>query len=506
MPPFDFFPVLFLTFPILVWLVDSVASEPDVGVIRRLIDGFKPGFAFGFGYFFAGLWWIGNAFLVEAESFAWALPIAVVALPVLLAIFWGLATSLARLMWVSESFCRLFVLAACFMLFEYLRGFVATGFPWNALSYAVYVTPVSMQSASVFGIYGMTGFTVFLFSIFATFVPSEDYRSTGRKRVFFLAAILATAHLGYGIWRIPTEPVGLVEDVKLRLVQPAIPQEEKFDKEKEAQVIRTLMDVSTSQSQTGKEGLSEITHVIWPESSFPFFLTNRRDVLASIASMLPENTTLITGAARYETSSGSRDDFVFNSVYVINDAGEIISAADKVHLVPFGEYLPFQNLAESFGIQQLTKIQGGFTAGSSRKLLSTDTAPTFLPLICYEIIFSGALWDETQRPGWIINLTNDAWFGNTPGPYQHERFSMLRAVEEGVPIVRVANTGISGVYDPYGITQVRLKLGERGAIDASLPKSLEKTIFTTHGQQIYWLTLLGFFVLGLFSFRYTSSR
>jgi len=401
MPPFDLVFLLFATFPILVWLMDGAASEPSSKLFSRLWDGFKPGFFFGFGYFFAGLWWIGSAFLVEAEDFLWALPIAIIAVPFALALFWGAATALARVFWS------------------------------NPISGAAFFNPLMMQSASVTGIYGMTAFAVFVFSAAGIIVPGIDNQARSRKFVLSLTSVFIAMHVGYGIWRLQEANTDFVPEVALRLVQPNIDQRYKFDKDKEAENFKRYMDLSISEGDGEVKGLSGKTHLIWPESAFPYLLTQRRDTLATIGSMLPEGTSLITGAARAEAATSGGDGFVFNSVYVINHQGEIVSAADKTHLVPFGEYVPFQGVASMLGLEQLANQDGGFEPGSSRKLISTGIGPKILPLICYEIIFSGALWNNKERPGWIVNLTNDAWFGNTPGPYQHLRQSVLRGVEEG---------------------------------------------------------------------------
>ncbi len=484
--------------------MDGAASEPSTGIFSKLWDGFKPGFFFGFGYFFAGLWWIGSAFLVEAEDFLWALPIAIIAVPFALALFWGCATAIARIFWSGDA-GRLFILAASFTLFEYLRGFIATGLPWNPISGAAFFTPIMMQSASVTGIYGMTAFAVFVFSTAGVIVPGIDHQTKTRKLAFTLSAIFVISHLGYGAWRLQEATTEFVPDVALRLVQPNIDQRYKFDKEKEAENFKTYMDLSAAEGDDDKQGLAGTTHLIWPESAFPYLLTQRRDTLAAIGSMLPEGTSLITGAARAEAATSASEGFVFNSVYIIDHKGEIASAADKTHLVPFGEYIPFQKLVGSLGIEQLANQDGGFEAGSSRKLLSTGIGPKMLPLICYEIIFSGALWNEQERPGWIVNLTNDAWFGNTPGPYQHLRQSVLRGVEEGLPVVRVANSGISGVYDAYGRAIKELPLGEAGIIDSQLPVALKPTVFKAWNGTLHWVIIALFFCFGLFSLRRYNS-
>ncbi len=504
MPPFDLVFLLFATFPILIWLLDGAASEPAVGFFSKLWDGFKPGFFFGFGYFFAGLWWIGNAFLVEAEDFLWALPIAITVVPFALALFWGGATAVARIFW-SGGAGRIFMLAACFALFEYLRGFVAAGLPWNPISGAAFFSPVMMQSASLVGIYGMTAFAVFAFSTAGILVPGDNNQGRVRKFVSIISCVFIVNHVGYGVWRIQKAESTFVPEVQLRLVQPNIDQRNKFNKENEAENFRSYLDLSASEGEDGKKGLSGTTHLIWPESVFPYLLTQRRDTLAAIGAMLPEGTSLLTGAARAETATSGSEGFVFNSVYVIDHQGEIVSAADKTHLVPFGEYVPLQSAIGALGIEQLANQEGGFEPGSSRKLISTGIGPKILPLICYEIIFSGSLWNEEERPGWIMNLTNDAWFGNTPGPYQHLRQSILRGVEEGLPVVRVANSGISGVYDAYGRVVEELELGQAGIIDSKLPTALEVTFFKTWSGKLHLIIFALFFVSGLFSLRKYNS-
>lgn len=501
--PFDIVPLLFFTFPVLVWLLDGASSEPAKSFVSRFWNGFLPGFFFGFGYFLAGLWWIGNALLVEAASFAWALPLAVIALPMLLALFWGVATGLALLFW-NGNVRRVFVLALFIAGAEFARGTVATGFPWNTIGYAAFPVPILMQSASVFGVYAMSAFVVLVASLAGTIVPEYRDQWPAIRRMFALGLTLVAAHILFGFGRTPPAQTALVEGVSLRLVQPAIPQTEKFDLEKHEAHLRRYLDLSTSPGGTDKPGLGGTTHLFWPESVFPYLLTERKDSLSAIAAMLPDGTSLITGAARAEAATASgQDSFVFNSVYVINDKGLIVSAADKVHLVPFGEYLPFQDTLESIGIQQVTKLEGGFEAGASRKLLSTGTGPSFLPLICYEIIFSGVIWsaDEETRPGFIANLTNDAWFGYTPGPFQHERQSVVRAVEEGLPLVRVANNGISGVYDAYGRAIARLDLTRDGIIDAGLPEALPATLHSRYGSGILAATLLVFALIAAFPVR-----
>jgi apolipoprotein N-acyltransferase len=226
----------------------------------------------------------------------------------------------------------------------------------------------------------------------------------------------------------------------------------------------------------------DATHLIWPESAFPFFLTREADALDQIAALLPEGTVLITGAVRApETVPNAAITRAYNSIYVIDHDGSILSVYDKVHLVPFGEYLPMQDLLERLGLMVLTKVRGGFIPGDRRRALSVPRAPSFLPLICYEVIFPGEAVPAGERAGWMLNLTNDGWFGTSAGPYQHFQQARLRAIEEGLPLVRAANTGISAVVDPLGRVVASLPLGTEGVLDASLPGPLPPTPYARLG-------------------------
>ena len=492
LPPYHLSPILFLTFPLLVWLLDGAVapagSRTVLGVFRRFWPAFRTGWLFGFGYFLASFWWVGKAFLVDADEFIYLLPFAVIALPAGLALFWGGATALARLAWTGgpkRGWVRIAALACSFAIFEYLRGTVLTGLPWNNIAYGAMPVPMLMQSANLVGLYGMTFFTVLV-------APMIGLALVSNRKLLLPAFVLLAAHAGYGFYALSNASDEMVEGVNLRLVQPAINQSEKWDLENEPEIMARYLDLSNSNKGPKAANIGAFTHVIWPESAFPFVLTERRDQLAAIAKLLPPSATLITGAMRVERSSTQK---VFNSLYVINGNGEIIDARDKTHLVPFGEYLPFQQTLEDLGINQLTRLPGGFSNGTKRQTVVSDNAPPFLPLICYEIIFSGQIRPAGEKPEWIVNLTNDAWFGLTAGPYQHAHQAQLRAVEEGLPVVRAANNGISMVVDAHGRVVESLALGERGVVDAPLPIASSATIFSQIGNLPILIFVCVFFLI-----------
>ena len=465
-PYFAFF-LLWLTLPVLVWLIDGSVGSRDTGRFRRMRPAFAAGWWFGFGYFLVSLWWLGNAFLVEADLFAWALPIGVVALPAALALFWALAAALAGLFW-SEGWQRIFALAAAVGTTEWLRGEILTGFPWNALGYVLTAGEILIQSSALIGLYGLNVIAVLVFAMPATLFPVAE---SGRRPIVpTVFSLLVVGLLGlYGFLRISNADNSVVDGVDLRIVQPSIDQKDKWDPAHRDRIFASYLELSKDSSH-GPMGPETV--LVWPESAFPFFLTQEPTALAAIGELLPPGATLVTGAARLEAAPERK--LVFNSLYVINHDGVIQEAYDKVHLVPFGEYLPFQDLMEAAGLRQLTLLKGGFAAGSRRRSIALPGAPSFSPLICYEIIFPGAAIPTGPRPGFLLNVTNDAWFGDTPGPYQHFYQARVRAVEEGLPLVRAANNGISAVTDAYGRIVSATQLNEERAIKVELPVAIAR--------------------------------
>lgn len=464
MPPFGLWPVLALSFGVLVLLIDGCRG----GLKRRLWGAAGVGWWFGFGYFLASLWWIGDAFLVEADVFGWLMPLAVVAMPAGLALFTALGAAMARLLW-SKGGRRLFALAFGLTCAEWLRGHVLTGFPWNTYGYAFAETGALMQPAALVGIWGLTFFAVLLLS-----TPVLLLAPQRRALAAVLGAALVLAGAGaWGAYRLAATPAETVPGVRLRVMQPNVPQDKKFAYDRRHEVLAAYLAQSARPSATYPRALADVDVLIWPESAFPFIYEREPWAAAAIAAALPPTVTLVTGAVRHDLPPPGQHSPFFNSVRVINARGHVLQNTDKVHLVPFGEYLPFQSFLESLGFEQLTRVRGGFSSGSRLTPLNVPGAPLAVPLVCYEAIFPGKVIPQGERPGWMLNLTNDAWFGRTPGPYQHFAQTRLRAVEEGVPLVRAANTGISAIIDPVGRIVAVGRLGETALVDGPLPKAME---------------------------------
>ncbi len=486
--PINAWPVLFLTFPILVWLVDGSAAGRFSGAWRAA----GAGWCFGFGYFFTGLYWTGYAFLVDAKTFGWLLPVAVGGLPAALGVYTAVALALARLMWVRGS-QRVLALALVITITEWLRGHLFTGFPWNTFGYALTEPLALAQSLSLIGIWGLTFLAVAIFATPAVLI--DDRKDTPHPyRAPVAALIVLAAMAGFGVARLCTHPTTYVSGVKLRIMQPNLQQDEKFNYTAKNDVMARYLRLSDRATGPQSNGIRDVTHLIWPESAFPFFLTREPEALAQIANLLKPKTELVTGAVRAaQPAPGDREVHAYNSIYVIDPDGSIRGIYDKVHLVPFGEYLPFESLLEKIGLQNLAKQVGGFLSGDRRRTMDVPGAPKMLPLICYEAIFPGEAVPRGERPGWLVNVTNDGWFGISSGPYQHFQQARALAITEGLPLVRAANTGISGVIDPVGRIIVSLPLGTEGVLDARLPQAGAPTVYVNHGNY----TLILFLVVSL---------
>lgn len=479
LPPYGFFAALFVAFTVLVWLLDGTAGHPEKGASLGLRSAFVVGWFFGLGYFVAGLWWIGHALLLEAEEFAWALPLAVLGLPAVLAVFYGFAALVARLLW-SDGFGRILALAAGFGIAEWLRSFVATGFPWNAIGYGAMPIPLMMQSAHVIGLFGVTALAVLVFA-------SPALLGTRRGAVpgLLIAASLFLLHLGYGAYRLSATPeTGNATELTVRLVQPSIDQAKKLANDDREAIFKRHLELSTLPVA---EGGKRPDVIVWPETSVPFILTENPDALTSIADMLQEGQVLVTGTVRSETQGAGRAPRYYNSVYLIDDKGQIVAASDKVHLTPFGEYVPFEDILRRIGFDNLISLPGGFSAATDRSLLPLPGGVKLYPLICYEVIFPGEMTGDWASAGAVLNITNDAWFGHTPGPYQHFQQARIRAVENELPVIRSANNGISAVIDDRGRTFSGLSLDAQGVEDTTLNIDSGPKLGNNFRERNFWM-------------------
>ncbi len=461
--PFGYWPVGIISFAGLFLLLDRCDSRISV---------FWTGWFFGWGHFIFGLYWIVSAFLVEPEKFAWMIPFPLLGLPALLALFPAVAILVACIL-ARPGPGRVIMIATTWTLAEMARGHVLTGFPWNLIGYAFHFDETFMQPAAWIGIYGLSFIAVLGFGAVGLMLTPSRHAPMVVSMLALIGLIFFVAQQ-----RIPAADT-MESQFKVRIVQGNIAQRDKWQPDLVLPNLRSLLDLS---QQKDPQDWSDL--VIWPETAATFRLEDTPQVREALGAVVQgaradgSDGLIVTGAPSVrDTGDGVR---LFNSAHVINVSGNILATADKHHLVPFGEYLPLRDWLEPIGLASLAQGGLGFSPGPSGQTLKFPGLPDAALLICYEAIFpSRSMRDD--RPGWLLNLTNDGWFGNLTGPDQHFMMTRFRAVEQGLPLVRAAGTGISGVVDPYGRVIGALKLGVKGVLGNKVPKPSKVTLFSRTG-------------------------
>ncbi len=467
LPPVYALPALLLGFSGLLLAVRE--SRSTAGALSA-------GWAFGFGYFLAGLYWIGNSFWVDAARYGWMAVPAVIGLSAFLALFPALAALVARFL-SRLGVGELVSLAVAWTATEWLRGNVLTGFPWNLVGYVWTVSDQTLQGAALVGTYGLSLATVLAAAAPAAVWGSAPSRHGALRWLpIWLLVLLPAGHWLAGELRLQAVPTPGDQGLRLRVVQGNVPQALKWQPAERGRIVQRYLSMSTADRP------ADITVQIWPETALPLALANDADGRAAVAAAIPKSGVLLTGSVRFpEDARAERE--ARNSLLAISDTGELLATYDKVRLVPFGEYVPLRALLP---FKKLTEGRGDFAPGPGPETVVLPGVPPFQPLVCYEAIFVG--WtprDNGARPQWLLNITNDAWFGRSSGPYQHFQMARTRAVEQGLPLVRAANTGISAVVDPLGRVTARLGLGETAVLDAVLPAALPAgTPYSRYGEGI----------------------
>jgi apolipoprotein N-acyltransferase len=464
LPPVFLVPLLLISLPLLLWLLAGAPGPLRAGLI---------GFAFGMGHHIVGLYWISHSLLIDPWRHGWLIPLLVGGLAAILAIFIGLAAAAARALAGRKPLPLLLGFAAFWTFGEWLRGWVFTGFPWNLLGSVWVWSDPMVQLASVTGTWGLS-----LLTLLALGAPAILGEATAPRWQRIIAVpmilLLLGANFLFGSERLAGSAPANVDNVLLRLVQPDIPQTLKWDASLAEDHVLKLIRMSTQGDAPHK-----ITDVIWPETAVPFSLERNPGLAQALAAAVPPGGLLITGIPRVsQTNAGPA---WHNGMVALDGTGAVRASFDKFHLVPFGEYVPIRWIP---GVDRIAPGETDFSPGPGPRTLELPGLPPVSPLICYEVIFPGAVVDPRARPAWLLNLTNDAWFGLSTGPHQHFASARLRAIEEGLPLVRVANTGISGVVDPYGRVLAKLDLGREGVIDTSLPRALPPTPYARFGDWI----------------------
>jgi len=471
LPPAHGLPLLILAFAGLLWLIAS-ASSPW----RAALSGWW----FGFGHFLAACYWVGAALLTDPDRFAFVSVPAVIGLAAGLALFPALA-ALAVSVSRQRGFARLLLFAVAWTATEWLRGTILSGFPMNLIGTAWTVSEGMIQMTAVTGAYGLSFLTILAAGAFALLAEPRQGGAAARNWRAPAAMILVLAAIWVGgTIRLAVQNTPPVPGVNLLIVQPNIPQELKWRGDTRKAALEKHMRMTLAAAP------GAVSHVIWPETAVPYDVSQDSGLANWLSAAVPENGLLITGALR--RSGGGEGSFrLWNSLHAVDGKGELRLTYDKHHLVPFGEYMPLRSI---MSFAKLTYGDTDFSAGPGALTLKIPGLPPVSPLICYEAIFPGRVVASDARPGWLLNITNDGWFGNTAGPYQHLQAARLRAVEEGLPLVRAANTGISTVIDPLGRYIGRLPLGAEGVLQAPLPSALGRTPYAVMGDLTMIIVLL----------------
>lgn len=481
-PPFGVLPGL-LGYPLLMLLAERSGTVRGAAWM---------GWLAGFAYFLIGCWWVAEAFLVNPAQ-AWMAPFAASLLPMGLGLFWAAAAALYR-RFAPPGLARVLVFAALFGLMEWLRGHVLTGFPWNPAGAAWKAGSAGSQFAAVAGVYGLSLVTVAAVSAFGPLAAA------GPRRSRLIAAgvgagvlILLVAGGALRLYQARVQP----SDTLIRIVQADIDQDYKWSPDAYRSIVERYLAL------TVQPGAERPDLVIWPEGALP---VTAGDVLGegsaeaeALSRAMQPGQSLILGLSRGQADAtaegGAR---YFNSLFVLHDEGgpglRIAAVYDKHRLVPFGEYLPLGRMMSALGVRSLVHVPADFSAGPRPAPIDVPGAPRMQPLICYEGLYPGFTPGSAGRPDWIVNISNDAWFGATSGPIQHLNLASYRAIETGLPIARSTPTGVSALIDPWGriVGDHRLGSGQSGVIDARLPRPASVTVYGRIGDSLFWLmTILG---------------
>jgi len=473
----------FLTFPILLSLIFFVKIKTQSKYRRRKnnIYFFILGLSFGFGFFIFGNYWISIS-LTHDEMFKSLIPFAFILIPLFLSIFFGLAI-LASAHFASKSIYFILIFSLSFSLFEFLRGNLLTGFPWNLISYTWSWSIETIQALSIIGTYSLSLISITLFS--SPFLLFQNKHN--KKNIVFIIFLIITFicnHL-YGSYKIKNDNYRFNKDFSIKIISPNFSLKSYTNEDEISQLERLIKISDPIKSQK--------TIFIWPEGIFyESYLQDVSKYKDLFAKNFSKNHLIVLGATNLEKLEDGNYKY-FNSLVVLNNNLEIKNIYNKINLVPFGEYLPFEKFLSQFGFKKITKGYNSFSSGTDRKVINLGKNfydNLILPLVCYEIIYSGQIKEKNQFPDLVINISEDAWFGETIGPYQHFTKVVYRAVEEGVFIARSANKGISAFINPNGLVIKSLNMGEPGNIELDFPQFIEPTLFSIYGNKIFFFVVL----------------
>ncbi len=465
-PPVYMLPLFILAMFLAMKITDNIDTYKKTAIF---------GYCFGISYFISGLYWISNALLVDFITFGWLYPISMLAIGLGFGVFMIPPFMIWHYFQNQNVWIKLVSYSCVWVLLEGTRSVILTGFPWNLLGTVFAFSDIYIQTASIWGTYGLSFIMLIISGCFYAFFNGKKWSG---MIVFCLLAMFMTI---FGVWRLNNYKTSDSE-IKLRLVQPSIPQSMKWNSNELENNLKDYVDISQ------KTGLETVDFVIWGETALPFDIKWRTEYKEYVKKAVPDNGYLITGVVRFGFSQGNYQPY--NSMYIINKDAIVENYYDKNHLVPFGEYIPLREYLPDW-IRPLANNMAEFAIGEKFKSIQLKQYPPFGALICYEIIFPDNILNRKNKPKWLVVLTNDGWYGKSSGPYQHLVATQMRAVEEGITIVRSANSGISALISPAGQIIKKIDLHQKGYIDVNLPQISEfSTIYSDIGKNSIFYAML----------------
>ncbi len=490
-PPYNLTFINFFTFSILLFLILLVKKRTQSKYRKKKSNRyfFYLGCSFGFGFFLFGNYWISIS-LTHDEIFKGLIPIALIIIPLFLSFFFGLAILVAGI-YAEKSIFFIFLFSIIFSLFEFLRGNILTGFPWNLISYTWSWSLETTQILSLIGSYSLSLISITFFS-----VPFLFFKKKINKKNLFLLFTLSAIFIvnyTYGELKLNYNNFNFDRSINVKIVSPNFSLKDYNTRSEDLQLKRLI---KISDPEKDKKTL-----FIWPEGIF--YESYLRDIKRHqnlFVNKFSENHLIILGINNFSNTNYTDKKKYFNSLVVLNHKLEILSLYNKVNLVPFGEFLPLENTLSKLGLKKVTFGYNSFSSGDTREIINLGTIlnnKLILPLICYEIIYAGKIKKKNQHPDLVINISEDAWFGQSIGPHQHFSKVIYRAIEEGIFIARSANSGISAFIDPNGRVIKSLNTGETGNIELNFPYFDNPTLFSNHGNKIFFLIILLYIFLTL---------
>ena len=489
--PYNLTFVNFFTFSTLLFLISIIKKKTQSKYRRKKSNRyfFYFGCAFGFGFFLFGNYWIAIS-LTHDEMFKGLIPFSLILIPLFLSLFFGL-TILLTGAYIEKSISFILLFSLTFSTFEYLRGNILTGFPWNLLAYTWSWSSETTQVISIIGTYSLSLISITFFCIPFLFFQ----KSFNKKNSFFLFLfiVIFVGNYFYGSYKINSNNYSFDKNLSVKIISPSFLLKDYQNQTEEFQLKR-LIKISNPEK-------NKKTLFIWPEGIFyQSYLDDIKNYKDLFKDNFSENHLIILGVNNFDNANGTDNEKYFNSLAIFNHKLEILSLYNKINLVPFGEFLPFEKTLSKFGLKKITPGYSSFSPGDIRKIINLGSKfneKLILPLICYEVIYTGRIKKKNQSPDLVVNISEDAWFGKSVGPYQHFSKAIYRSIEEGVFIARSANKGISAFISPSGKVIKSLNTGESGNIEFNFPYFYKKTLFSQYGNKIFFLIIFLYIFLAL---------